>query len=232
MNTSTRLPFMTLLLIISFASVNAVLFTPALPAIAGFFAISDGEAQQTITWFLVGYAIGQLVYGPIANRFGRRPALYAGIFLQIISSLVCIFAGVIHVYTLLVLGRFLLALGSGVGLKMTFTLVNEVYEPATANRKLSYLMMAFAMTPGLGVMVGGILISYFSWASTFYAGIIYGVILLLLVSRLPETQQQPDLDAFKIKHLVQCYLVQFKNAQVIAGGLLMGGATDIPHIIF
>src|SRR5471032_1196013 len=105
-----KLPFFTLLLMISFASVNAVLFTPALPNIAHFFDISAKVAQQTITWFLVGYALGQLMYGPIANRFGRKPALYAGISLQIISSLACVFAGNIHVYWLLVLARFFLAL--------------------------------------------------------------------------------------------------------------------------
>ena len=136
----TRLPFFTLLLLISFASVNAVLFTPALPNIAHFFRIGEDTAQQTITWFLVGYAIGQLLYGPIANRFGRKPALYAGISLQIVSSLLCVLAGVIHEYWLLVIARFMLALGSGVGLKMTFTLVNECYEPKIASQKISYLV--------------------------------------------------------------------------------------------
>ena len=214
-----QLSFVTLLLLISFASVNAVLFTPALPAIAGFFAISDGTAQLTITWFLIGYAVGQLLYVPIANRFGRKPALYAGILLQIVSSCICIFAGTLHLFSVLVLGRFLLALGSGVGLKMTFTLVSETHEPMLASQKLAYLMIAFAITPGLGVMLGGILSSHFGWASTFYAGAIYGVILILRVSSLPETKQQLDLNALKLSHLVHAYATQFKNFQLMAGGV-------------
>lgn len=230
MHSKTHLPFITLLLMISFASVNAVLFTPALPAIANFFAISDSTAQLTITWFLVGYAIGQLVYGPIANRFGRKPALYVGISLQILSSLLCVFAGTLHMYSLLVAGRFLLALGSGVGLKMTFTLINETYEPAVASQKLSYLMIAFAIAPGLGVMLGGILISYFSWTSTFYAGAVYGILLLLLTTKLPETKKIVDLDALQWNHLIASYVTQFKNLQLISGGLLMGGATCFVYI--
>src|SRR5580700_3998703 len=87
MQSNRHLPFFTLLLMISFASVNAVLFTPALPAIAHFFMLSNDQAQLTVSWFLVGYALGQLIYGPLANRFGRKPALYAGISLQIVSSL-------------------------------------------------------------------------------------------------------------------------------------------------
>jgi MFS transporter, DHA1 family, multidrug resistance protein len=230
MNIKSHLSFLTLLLMISFASVNAVLFTPALPAIASFFAISDNTAQLTMTWFLVGYAIGQLLYGPVSNRFGRKPALYAGIILQILSSLLCVFSGLIHSYFILVLGRLILALGSGVGLKMTFTLINETHDPISANQKLSYLMIAFAITPGLGVMIGGFLSTHFSWTSTFYAGAVYGVILLLLVTRLPETKKHLDFDALKLNHLVSGYLVQFKSFQLVTGGLLMGSATCFVYL--
>ncbi len=225
MQEQVKLPFITLLLLISFASVNAVLFTPALPNIASFYTISATTAQQTIIWFLIGYSIGQLLYGPIANRFGRKPALYAGISLQILSSLFCAFAGTIQEFGLLVIARFMLAIGSGVGLKMTFTLVNESYEPKVASQKISYLLLAFAITPGLGIAIGGILNKYFGWTSCFYAGALYGLILLFLTIRLPETQTTLNLDALKIKHLLQEYKNQFKNTQLIYGGLLMGCST-------
>ena len=224
-----KLPFFTLLLLISFASVNAVLFTPALPDIAHFFSIGEDAAQQTITLFLVGYALGQLIYGPIANRFGRKPALYAGISLQIVSSVLCVLAGIIHQYWLLVIARFLLALGSGVGLKMTFTLVNECYEPKTASEKISYLLLAFAITPALGVALGGLLNTYYGWMSCFCAGAFYGLIVLFFATRLPETQSTLNLNALKIRHLLTDYSNQFKNKQLIAGGLLMGSATSFVY---
>lgn len=220
-----KLPFFTLLLMISFASVNAVLFTPALPEITQFFSITNNIGQQTITWFLIGYTLGQLIYGPIANRFGRKAALYAGISLQIFSSLLCVTSGILHLYYLLVIGRFLLALGSGVGLKMTFTLVNECYDSKIAAEKISYLLLAFAITPGLGVAIGGVLTTHFGWMSCFYAGALYGVILLILVTRLPETQETLDHSAFKINHLLHCYWLQFKNTQLVTGGFLMGSVT-------
>lgn len=222
--------FLTLLLMISFASVNAVLFTPALPNIANFFLISATKAQQTITWFLIGYTFGQLIYGPLANRFGRKPALYVGISLQIISSLLCASAGSFNEFSLLVLGRFLSALGAGVGLKMTFTLVNECYEPRIASQKTAYLMLAFAITPGLGVALGGILNTYYGWTSCFYAGALYGVLLLLLTTRLPETQKILNLNALKIRHLLNEYRTQFKNLPLITGGLLVGSATCFVYV--
>jgi MFS family permease len=226
----TRLPFFTLLLLISFASVNAVLFTPALPNIALFFGITEDKAQLTLSWFLVGYALGQLLYGPIANRFGRKPALYTGISLQIISSLLCVLSGYLHFYGLLIGARFLLALGSGVGLKMTFTLVNECYSPQIARQKISYLMLAFAITPGLGVALGGLLNTYWGWTSCFYAGFIYGLIMLILIIQLPETHKKLTLNALNINHLFQAYGSQFRNIRLIFCGFLMGSTTSFIYI--
>ncbi|PWU08600.1 MAG: MFS transporter [Verrucomicrobia bacterium] len=222
--------FLTLLLLISFASINAVLPTPALPAISQFFGIAENTTQQIITWFLVGYALGQLIYGPIANRFGRKPALYSGIGLQIFSSLLCVYAGVINHYSLLPTSRFLAALGSGVGLKMTYTIVNESYEPQVATQKVSYLMLSFAIAPGLSIALGGILSTHFGWQSCFIASAIYGLILLLMTTRLPETKTELHLDAFKWKHLVHGYVSQFKNPTLIRGAILLGGGTCFTYV--
>lgn len=230
MNTSTQPSFLTLVIMISFASVNAVLFTPALPDIAKYFSITSDVAQQTMIWFLVGYTLGQLFYGPIANRFGRKQALYIGITLQILSSLLCVISGYVHFYPLLVVGRFFLALGSGVGLQVAFTLVNEFYEPKVASQKISYLIMAFAITPGLSVALGGLLTEHFNWISCFYASSIYGIIFLLLVKRLPEPFTVLDSNALKLKNLFQDYLVQFKNIQLISGGLIMGGSSCFNYV--
>ncbi len=225
MQNKIKLPMLTLLLMISFASVNAIMFTPALPDIAEYFAVSHDSAQMTISWFLIGYAFGQLLYGPLANRFGRKPAIYGGILLQIVSSGICVAAGLLHSFPLLVAGRLLLALGSGVGLKMTFTLVNECHDSKAASKVISYLILAFAITPGLSAALGGVLNQHFGWMSCFYACGIYGVILLLLATRLPETLQTPDYDALKWSHLIHSYGVQFKNMRLVSGAMMMGTTT-------
>lgn len=230
MQTQPNLPFFTLIMMISFASVNAVLFTPALPDIASFFAVSEEMAQYTISLFLVGYALGQLLYGPLANRYGRKKALYFGIALQIIASQCCVLSGYFLSYPMLVVSRVLLALGSGVGLKMTFTLVNECYEPKIASQKISYLLLAFAITPGLAVALGGYLNTHFGWMSCFFAGSLYGAILFLFVLKLPKIETPLDLQALKWSHLTKTYIQQFQNKQLIAGGLLMGGATCFVYV--
>jgi len=195
-----------------------------------FFKISDSTAQFTISWFLIGYALGQLLYGPLANRYGRKPALYAGILLQITSSLLCALSGLFHQYLILVIGRFLLALGSGVGLKMTFTLVNESFEPKIASQKISYLMLAFAVTPGIAIALGGFLTTHFGWTSCFYIGAIYGILLLFLSLNLPETCKKLDDKALQITHLWHGYATQFKNKKLISGGFIMGTCTAFIYI--
>jgi MFS family permease len=217
-----ELPFFTLLLLISFAAVNAVLFTPALPQIASFFQITPEEASLGVTCFLIGYTLCQLLYGPLANRFGRKPTLMLGILIQILSSVVCAVSGRMESFDLLVWGRFLLAIGSGVGLKMTFTMVNETYPAKIAAQKTSHLMLAFAITPGLAVALGGFLCATFSWPSCFWAGALYGVILLVMVRSLPETSAKLDPQALQISYLKKAYVQEFRNKTLVAGGLLMG----------
>ena len=84
----TKEPHIIALIVLSaFASMGALVMTPALPQISKYFAISIQQTQLTVTSFLFGYAVGQLIYGPIANRFGRKKALYIGIVIATIGSL-------------------------------------------------------------------------------------------------------------------------------------------------
>jgi MFS family permease len=222
--------FWTLILLISFPAVNAVLYSPALPAITDYFAITSDAAQQTITIYLLGYTLGQLLYGPIANRYGRKPAIYAGLSIQILSSLLCVLAAHLHQFTWFTGARFLMAIGAGVGLKIVFTLVNEYYPPKIASQKISYLILAFAVAPGVAISIGGLLTQYFHWISCFYFLAAYGLLMMALSSRLPETKTVLDLNAFEIHHLIEGYTSQFKNKQLVAAGLLMGCGCSLIYL--
>ena len=113
---------------------------------------------------------------------------------------------------------------------MTFTLVNECYTSKVAAQKTSYLMLAFAITPALSVALGGFLNAYLGWMSCFYASAIYGIIVLVQVMQLPETQKTKDLNALKWEHLIDAYKNQFKNIRLVIGGLLMGACTSFIYI--
>lgn len=214
-----------LLLLVSFASVSAVLFTPALPEIARFLNVSIMQAQWTITIFIIGYAIGNLPWGPLSNRFGRKPVLYGGISLAIVGSIMIIFVEKFPYFWLFLLGRFLSALGSSVGLKIAFTMIGDTYQHEKAIRKISYFMVAFAIGPGIAIALGGILTERWGWPSTFYCLLLYSVLVFALSTFLPETCQKKDPDALSPSRIVSGYLNIVKNQKLILCSLLMGCGT-------
>ena len=213
--------FIILLFLISFASINAVFYTPALPEIAATLHLSQSNAQATMMAYLIGYTLGQLVYGPIANRFGRKPALMAGIFLQIISSIVCAQSGVLASYPLLLVGRFFVALGAGVGLKMSFTYIHELYPAAKTQRVTSGLILSFAVLPGLSVALSGYLLPHIGFAGCFYLTALDGVLLSGLCFYLPETHTKNE-QALNVTQLWHHYLLAAKNRDLLLGGLSLG----------
>ena len=227
---ATKPSFILLFLLISFGSVTAVLFTPALPEIQSYFHISEGQAQLTVTLFLVGYALGQLLYGPLANRFGRKIALYCGITLEIVASLFCAIAKPTDAFWLLVLARFIMALGASVGLKMSFTLVADTYSAEASKKVIAHLMTAFAITPAVGVAIGGFLTQQLNWSATFYFTAIYGALLLLLVARMRETANVIDPHALKFSVIFNKYHATLRCMELPLAALLMGCGTSFVYV--
>lgn len=222
--------FLLLFLLISFGSVSAVLFTPGLPQITRYFHIGNHTASLTVTWFLVGYAVGQLLYGPLANGYGRKVTLYIGIILEMLGSLLCALSGNFHSFTLLVVARLIMALGSSVGLKMSFTLVSDCYQADTSSRIISHLMMAFAITPSIGVAIGGFLAEHLGWQSCFYAMIIYGIFILYLTYGMQETAKELNKNALRFKQIYHNYTSTSKNRIFLYGAILMGCTTSYIYL--
>lgn len=228
--TRTKPQFIILLLLVSFASVGAVLFTPALPSIQEFFGVSVGAAQFTITAYLMGYAVGQLPYGPLANRYGRKTTLYIGISLAIVGSLLCALSAPVHSFGLLVFARVVQALGACVGLKISFTMIADVCDQTEATKMISRNMIAFAVMPGLAVAVGGWITQTYNWESCFYFLSLFGVFILALTTLLPETAKSLDPHALKVSSILQGYAAKFKNQRILFSGLMMGFGSAVIYV--
>lgn len=219
-----------LLLLVSFASVSAMLFTPALPEIAQKFAISSNTAQFTMTIFLIGYSVGSLPYGPMAKRFGRKPTLYFGIVLAILGSLLIISVEYLEFFWLFLVGRLLSALGSSVGMKIVFTMIGDVYSQENATKKIAIAGLSFAVAPGIAIALGGMLTKNFGWVSCFYFLILYSLFLFFLATFLPETAPSLDKDALNARNVVQGYMKKCKNHKLITASVLMGCVTGIIYL--
>lgn len=213
---------LSLMLLSAFAAMGAILMTPALPQIADFFNIGVGTTQLTVTSFLLGYALGQLMYGPLANRYGRKPALYVGIIIATLGSLFSILSSPIESFHLLILGRFLEALGASAGLAVCYTVINDFYFPEQARRITALLMLAFAIVPGIAIAIGGGLTQYINWQACFYFLLFYGFLLIYPVYRLPETLVTPDHRALHYKHIFRNYWKIFLNKKLMGFAILAG----------
>ena len=151
-----HIPIYTLIILVSFASVAAVLFTPGLPVLQREFQLDTAQTQLTISLFLLGYTIGPLIYGPLANRHGRKNMLYCGISIAFVASLFCAISSYSASFNLFLLARFMSAIGASAGLTLTFTIVNDVFTDIDYRRTMiAYVTLAFAIMPGLAVFVGG-----------------------------------------------------------------------------
>jgi DHA1 family bicyclomycin/chloramphenicol resistance-like MFS transporter len=211
-----------LIILSAFASMGAVLVTPALPTIAHYFSITEGHAQLTVTSFLLGYAFGQLIYGPLANRLGRKPTFYIGITVATIGSLFSILSAPTDSFTLLVFGRILEALGSSVGLVVCFTIINDFYFPTEARKMIGFMSFAFSIVPGIAIASGGAITEYLNWQMCFYFLLTYGILLILPAVTLPETITTYDPHALHGPYLVRSYMKMFRNRHLMLFSLIYG----------
>ncbi len=206
------------------------MFTPALPAIQQFFQISVGQAQMTMTSYLVGYALGQLPYGPLANAFGRKKTLYWGIWISIAGCLLCAFSALNGSFATLLFARFLQAFGATVGLKISYTMVADTYDQTAATRIISRFVLAFAVMPGIAIAIGGLLTQWFDWESCFYFLALFGLFMLYLCKRLPETAKSIDRGHLKMGAVIEGYRSTLKNKILVICSFMMGCGGAIIYI--
>lgn len=230
MHSAKKPSLLTLILLISFASVGAIISAPSLPEIAEFFGVSPGTAQHLMSVFLLGFSLGQLLYGPISNRFGRKPAAFIGIFISAIGSLLCALSGYFHAFHLLLLSRFIMALGGAVGLTLAMTITADYFAPSEVKKINATVITAFAFMPGLATLVGGILGNLFGWQSCFYFFMLYAAFLAFLVSKLSETLKIKQPKALYPSEIIQNYRKVLSNRSLIANALVYGSFSAIIYV--
>jgi DHA1 family bicyclomycin/chloramphenicol resistance-like MFS transporter len=157
--------------LVALGPLSTDLYLPSLPSLAGYFAVGVDDIQLTLSVFLVGLATAQLVYGPLSDRFGRRPVLLVGLAIYVVASVVCMLAPSVPV---LVVARFVQAVGACVGPVLGRAVVRDVYGREGAARVLAYMSAAMALAPAIGPILGGFFEEWFGWRINFLALVLYG----------------------------------------------------------
>ena len=161
------------------------MYLPSLPDIARDLAGSTAQVQLTISTYLIGFGIGQVIWGPFADRHGRKPVLLAAIAIYIAATVVAALAPSIEV---LILARAIQGVGGSGGIVLARAVVRDLYSGTRAAREMSVIGAVMALAPVVAPAIGGMLETAFTWRSTFYLLTVGGTGLALTVLlMLPET---------------------------------------------
>jgi len=178
------------------------MYLPALPTIARDFGTAASVVQGSLAAYFIGIAIGQAFYGPLSDRFGRKPSLYLGLALFMIASIGCARAESVDA---LIAFRFLQALGGCAPIVIPRAVVRDHFDQSGSVRMLSMLMLVMGLGPILAPLIGGQLLVYFGWRAVFwlltaYAATWLTVVAIFLPESLPPARRlrQPISDVLAV----------------------------------
>lgn len=203
-----------LALLLGLQPVTTDLYLPALPEITEVFGASMGQAQLTLTALLLAFGLSQLVWGPLSDRFGRRPVLLWGVGAYVIASIACALAPNM---TWLIAGRTLQGVAMGAAVMAARAVVRDLFQPAQGANVMSQALTGLGIIACTCAPVGGILTDWLGWRVALSMLAVFGLSTLgLLVWRFKETLDQPNLDALKWRSLLRANLDILRHPVFVA----------------
>lgn len=167
----------------SFASMSTDMYLPALPTIARLLHATSASIELTFSSFLVGFSAGQLLWGPISDRSGRRIPVAVGVALFVIGSAGCALSGTVWQ---LMGWRVVQAVGASAGPVLARAMVRDLYGREHSARVLSTLILIMGVAPLVGPLLGGQMLVYASWRGIFWSLVAFGFLTLLLLRALRQ----------------------------------------------
>lgn len=209
-NKPHQLVLITLLVILPISSSLCIdMYLPAYPEIAKNFAITEGMVNISMSTYLIGLALGQLIYGPFADRYGRKKLLIIGLLLFSFASLACF---VTLNFKIFLLTRFIQAIGACSCIILCRAIVADIFHPEKRTKILALISASNIFSPALAPLLGGYIATWYSWRGIFLVITIFGIIMLVSISFvLKETLISFDMDALHIKKILANFVRLIKN---------------------
>jgi DHA1 family bicyclomycin/chloramphenicol resistance-like MFS transporter len=230
---SDRTPWGLVVLLGSLTAMGPVaidMYLPSLPSIETGLRASAGETQATVSAFLAGMAVGQLFYGPAADRLGRRPPILLGAAIFVAASIACALASS---PAMLIGARFVQALGACAGGVVARAVVRDRFNHTETARMLSLLMLIMGLAPILAPLLGGALLGFGGWRLNFWFmasfGVAVGVAALL---RLKESRSEETTAHAATESPLQAYVALMREPRLVGYALAgaLNGATLFTYI--
>lgn len=205
--------------LLGFASISTDLYLPALPIMGAALGASQGTLEMTISGYLLGFSLGQLFWGPISDRFGRRLPLLTGLAMFVAASAGCAMASDAAA---LIGFRILQAVGASAGVVLARAMVRDLYDRDQSARVLSTLMTIMAVAPLLGPSIGGQILALSSWRAIFWTLVVIGVATLLAVATLGESHPHDQRQGGSPRAVMGRYVGLLKNRAFLSYAGVIG----------
>ncbi len=214
-----------LAMLTSLGPLSTDMYLPSLPSIARDLSASTSDTQLTLSLYLLGFAVGQLFYGPISDKVGRRPAILCGLALYCAGTLACVFAPSIQ---LLIAARFVQALGAAGPIVLARAIVRDLFEGPRAGREMARMASFMGVVPMVAPVLGGFIETTVGWRASFGAILVAGgLLVLMVVLLLPETLRERQAQPVSARGILQSFgiVLQHKGYRVDVGmnALAYGG---------
>lgn len=189
--------------------ISTDLYVPALPQLANDLSTTPARVQWTMSAYLIGFAFGQIFYGPLADKCGRKPVLMLGLGIYLLA---CIIAGFTPTIETLTGARFLQGLGGAGPVIVARAIVRDLYTGAKAGQQLALMATIMGLAPILSPTIGGMIAIRFGWRAAFVLMFaIVAIILLAAALGLPETIRQRMQGAFSIRNILGSFGIVWRN---------------------
>jgi len=202
-------------------AVSTDLYLPAIPQLIHNLEANISQGQLTLSIFLLGFALGQLFYGGISDRYGRKPVLYLGLAIYIVATLGCAVAQDIDT---LIAARFIQGLGGACGPVLARAIVSDTYSRIDAARVMAAIAGAMALVPAIAPIFGSWLLYVFTWRAHFILLLILCIIIFIAVTRLQESCKTIGASPLKLSLIFSQFSLCLSKRNFV-GYTLCGGAT-------
>ncbi|OEY94032.1 hypothetical protein BJI46_13660 [Acinetobacter qingfengensis] len=221
-------PWLLIILLACITALDAMaidMYLPAFSAISQSLQVDSAAIQYSLSYFIIGLAIGQLIFGPVVDRFGRRKPLLIGILIFSIGSVI---AALAQSFEILLLARFIQALGAAAGVVIPRAIISDLFSHQQTAVLFSVLMQVFMLAPIIAPILGGWILIHFSWHAIFWciSAISFICLIWSFFSLKESLKPEKALTHLNISVVLQSYFKELKNlpfmTYTIASGFLFG----------
>jgi MFS transporter, DHA1 family, multidrug resistance protein len=201
--------------------VSMAVYTPAMPELVRAFDTTEAAIKLSLSLYFGGFAIAQLLAGPVSDAFGRRAASIAFLAIYVLGSLMAAMASTVDV---ILAARLIQGIGASVGVTVARAAVRDQFTGAQASRIMNMIGITLAIGPALGPTIGGLALSAFGWQSIFVLMLGFGGALLLSCIVLLKETAIPDRSRLKPVTLVRTYVSLMGDLRFLLPSLILGGS--------